>query len=175
MICEKCKKKEATVFYEETINGKSRSYSLCSDCAKEMKQSGELNMGQNFGGLFGSSPFGAFSDNFFGGFFGLPEIPRTSRRVCPACHASFEDFRRSGKAGCPSCYETFSEELQSTLRSIHGNVTHVGRAPGKIKKKQNQKSRLEELRTELTRAIAEENFENAAKLRDEIRALENAN
>ena len=175
MICEKCKKKEATVFYEETINGNSRSYSLCSDCAKEMKQNGELNMGQNLDGLFGISPFGPLSDNFFGGFFGLPEVTRTSRRVCPACRASFEDFRRSGKAGCPSCYETFAAELQSTLRSIHGNLTHVGRAPAKFKKKQDQKSRLEELRAELSRAISEENFESAAKLRDEIRALEHQN
>ncbi len=173
MLCEKCKKKEATVFYEETINGKSRSYSLCGDCAEEMKQSGELNMGQSFGSFFGASPFGTLPDSFFGGLFGLPEGTRTSKKVCPLCHASFESFRRSGKAGCPSCYDTFSAELENTLRSIHGNVKHIGRAPAKFKKQQEEKSRLEELRADLKRAIAQENFESAAKLRDEIRGLEN--
>ena len=173
MLCEKCKKKEATVFYEETINEKSRSYSLCADCAKALKQSGELTMGQGLGDFFSVSPFGTLADGLFGGFFGLPETPRTSKKHCPLCGASFEDFRRSGQAGCPSCYETFSVELKSTLHSIHGNAAHVGRAPAKCKKQTVEKSRLEELRDELARAIAEENFENAAKLRDEIRELQN--
>lgn len=177
MLCEKCKKKDASVFYEETINGKTRSYSLCGECAKAMKQNGEISLGEDLGGsLFGASHFGSLSDNLFGSLFGLPEVARTSRKLCPLCHSSFEDLRRSGKAGCPSCYRTFATELESTLRSIHGNVKHVGRAPTKIEKAAEEppkeKSRLEELREELARAIAEENFERAATLRDEIRTLE---
>ncbi len=173
MLCERCKKKDATVFYEETINGKTRSYSLCGECAKEMKQNGELSLDADLGGsLFGASPFTAFSDNFFGGFFGLPEAVRTSKKLCPLCHASFEDFSRSGKAGCPSCYETFAMELEATLRSIHGNTRHVGKAPAKYGKKQDGKSQLEQLRDKLAQAIKQEDFENAARFRDEIRKLE---
>ncbi len=173
MLCEKCKKKEATIFYEETINGKSRSYSLCSDCAEAMKQSGELYLNQGLGdSLLGVSPFGSIADNFFGGLFGLPENVRTSKKVCPLCHASFDDFRRNGKAGCPACYETFSGELQSTIRSIHGNLKHIGRSPAKFKKRQENKTRLEDLKSELKNAITAENFEKAAELRDQIRAIE---
>ena len=173
MICEKCKKRDATVFYEQTVNGKSRSYSLCGECAKEMKQNGELMIDTDWnGGFFGASPFGALSDNFFSGFFGLPETVRTSKKLCPLCHASCENFRTSGKAGCPSCYETFAAELEATLRSIHGNTKHVGKAPAKHKKKQDGKNQLEALREQLAQAIKQEDFENAARLRDEIRKLE---
>ena len=173
MLCEKCKKKDATVFYEETINGKTRSYSLCGECAAAMKQTGEISLGEDFGGnLFGASPFGSLSDNLFGSLFGLPEVTRTSRKLCPLCHSSFEDLRRSGKAGCPSCYQTFAAELENTIRSIHGNVKHIGRAPSKVKAEPQEKSQLETLREELSVAISEENFERAATLRDEIRALE---
>lgn len=173
MLCEKCKKKDATVFYEETINGKTRSYSLCGECATAMKQSGELSLGDDLGeNLFGASHFGTLSDNLFGSLFGLPEITRTTRKLCPLCHSSFEDLRRSGKAGCPSCYHTFAAELESTIRSIHGNVKHIGRSPAKVNEQKTEKSRLEELRESLAHAISEENFEYAATLRDEIRTLE---
>ena len=42
MLCEKCKKRTATVFYNENINGKTRSYSLCAECAAKMREAGEL-------------------------------------------------------------------------------------------------------------------------------------
>ena len=174
MLCERCKKKKASIFYEETINGSSRSYSLCGDCAKELEKSGEITMNHNLSGLFfDHAPFGGISDPLFGSLFGLPESPRTSKRVCPLCHSDFESLQKSGKVGCPVCYETFNAELRPSLRSIHGNLKHVGRSPARFKKQREQKTRLEELRASLEAAIAEENFETAAKLRDEIRALEN--
>ena len=174
MLCEKCKKKEATIFYEETVNGKSLSYSLCGDCAKKMRQSGKLNLSQSLGsGFFEGSPFGTLSDDLFGSFFGIPENARTSKKVCPLCQISFDEIRRQGKVSCPSCYDTFSAELRDTLRSLHGNAKHTGKSPSKIQTRSDEKNRLSELRNELSRAIAEENFEHAAHLRDEIRHLEN--
>ena len=116
MLCERCKKNTATVFYEENINGESRSYSLCSECASELK--------------------------------------------------------KSGKTGCPECYKTFGEELRSTIRSIHGNVKHIGRAPAKFRKSREKENELKELKKQLKEAIANENFESAANIRDKIRAME---
>lgn len=173
MLCEKCKKNNATVFYEETVNGKTRSYSLCSECAKSLEQSGEISLHQNLAdGFFGIPSFGNMNDSLFSGLFGLPENARTSKKTCPLCHATFDDFRRNGKAGCPKCYTTFSSELLGTIRSIHGSVRHIGRAPAKFKKRGENRTRLSELKNELKRAIADENFETAATLRDQIRALE---
>lgn len=42
MLCEKCKKNEASVFYRENINGKERKYSLCPECAAELEKNGEI-------------------------------------------------------------------------------------------------------------------------------------
>lgn len=180
MLCEKCKKQQATIFYEETINGSTRSYSLCSDCASAMEKNGELDWQKDFGTPLFAAPFGSLTDNLFGSLFSLPEGVRTSRKLCQLCHADLETLRRSGKAGCPLCYETFSDELRSSIRSIHGSVKHIGRMPSSLQKqvseqseKKNQKdTRLEALKADLKTAISKEDFEKAAELRDSIRALE---
>jgi protein arginine kinase activator len=79
---------------------------------------------------------------------------------------------KSSKAFCPECYTTFLEELRPTLRSLHGNVTHTGRAPAGRRAQQEKRDKLASLKAQLGEAIKEENFEEAAKLRDEIRGLE---
>lgn len=176
MLCEKCKKNEATVFYEENINGKTRSYSLCADCAGKMEETGEISFHHNFGEDFFSLPsFGPFANDLFGGLFGLPESTRTGEKVCPICHSTLEDFRRKGKTGCPECYKTFADELDGTIRSIHGNVKHIGRAPSRFKKRHEAETRLADLKNQLKSAVSDENFELAAKLRDEIRSIESGN
>lgn len=172
MLCEKCKKQEATLFYEENINGKVRSYSLCPECAAELEKKGELAIQHDLGaGLFSLPSYG-ITDGIFGSLFGLPEGLRAAQKSCPLCHAVLDDFRREGKTGCPLCYETFAAELGSTIRSIHGNVRHIGRAPSQYRKQNEKKNRLEQLKKDLKVAIAAENFEEAAKLRDAIRATE---
>lgn len=178
MLCEKCKKNKATVFYEENINGKKRSYSLCEDCAAELQKSGELptsdslfdNMNMSF-----TSPFAALHDSLFGSLFGLPESVSRDEKRCPSCGSTFEDFSRRGKAGCPDCYKTFAEELEPTVRSIHGNAKHEGRAPLRLRAKHEKESELKTLKKELKEAIDGENFEKAAELRDKIKNIEGRN
>lgn len=174
MKCEKCKKNEATFFYEETVNGKTRSYRLCADCAKALQQSGEIPTAG-----FDTAPYPFFEDispfpDLLGGLFGLPAAaPRQkNRKTCPACGATWEDLAANGKVSCPKCYETFADELQGTLRSLHGNVTHTGRAPAARRAKQEKADKLAELKAELKAAVEAENFEKAASLRDEIRGME---
>ncbi len=167
MLCEKCKKNQATVFYEENINGSKRSYSLCAECAAALEKEGELSMGHD---LFSLPSFGSFHDGLFGGLFG--QISPTQKKTCPTCGASFTDLRQNGKAGCPECYTVFADELRDTIRSIHGNVKHVGRAPLRMRKDREKKDKLTELRNQMKAAIEAENFELAASLRDEIRTME---
>ena len=170
MICEKCKKKEATIFYEETINGVKRSYSICSDCAAELEQAGEISLSHN---LFSLPSFGSFHDGLFGGLFGSSAAQLQTRKTCPKCGAAMSDLKKAGKVGCSHCYSTFGEELRDTIRSIHGNVKHVGRAPARFLENREKSDRLSLLRHRLKEAIAKEDFEQAATLRDEIRSLEN--
>lgn len=163
MLCEKCKKNEATIFYQETINGNKRSYSLCGDCAAEMSQQG---------GLSSLPSFGSFHDPLLAGLFGISDTTFRTEKGCPSCGATLNDFKRTGKVGCPECYHAFSGELGGTVRSIHGNVKHVGRSPARFQKDREKKDRLLSLRTDLQKAVSEEDFERAAALRDEIRSLE---
>lgn len=166
MLCERCKKNTANVFYEETINGESRSYSLCSECASELKKSGEIS------GIFPFSGFGGIHDQLFGGLFGIAEPTVKTRKACPLCASTFSDFQKNGKTGCPQCYKAFGEELKNTIRSIHGNVKHVGRSPKKFRKNREKENELKDLKKQLKAAISNEDFENAALLRDRIRAME---
>ena len=170
MLCEKCKKNTATVFYEETVNGNKRSYSLCAECAAAMEKEGELSLGHE---LFALPSFGNLHDGLFGGLFG--QIPPTQRKVCPTCGASFGDLKQSGRVGCPDCYTAFADELGGTIRSIHGNVKHVGRSPARHRRDREKKDRLDELKKQMQTAIADENFELAATLRDQIRELGESN
>lgn len=169
MLCETCKKKEATVFYEETINGAKRSYSLCADCAAALEKQGELSFGHS---PFSLPSFGSFHDTLFGGLFGLSEGQPQQKKACPQCGTTMSDLRSNGKVGCPECYATFRLELNDTIRSIHGNVEHVGRTPSRFRQNRGKADRLASLKQQLKDSIAEEDFERAATLRDEIRSLE---
>lgn len=173
MKCEKCKQNEATFFYEESVNGNTRSYHLCRDCAEKMKENGELQFSMDDEMSF---PLFPSFPNLLGELFGVPG--RSSKRLaggkkCPGCGATWEDLVRNGKVSCPQCYDTFKDELASTVRQVHGNVTHTGRAPRRLRVVNEKKEKLERCRRELNEAIKAENFEKAAELRDEIKALEN--
>lgn len=172
MICERCKKNNASFFLEENINGKKRSMALCSHCAEEMKNNGELKGGDTFYNSFGiSSPL---YDSLFGSLFssGIKSPQIGEKKSCPHCGFTLDDFRRSGKAGCSVCYQTFEKELEGTIRSIHGNAKHVGRAPKKFRQNKEKIDQLNSLKEQLKTAIEKEDFENAATLRDQIRSLE---
>ncbi len=169
MKCDHCKNNEATFFYEESVNGKSRSLHLCAECAAKLKSDGKI-FAQEEG--FGFPSFNQMQGSLLNGLFGLGTAPKESKKTCPGCGAAWSDLRRAGKAFCPTCYATFGEELSPTLRSLHGNVTHTGRAPADRREKRERADRLAALKQQLSHAIAEEKFEDAAKLRDEIRTLE---
>ena len=163
MKCNKCGEKEATFFYSETVNGVSHAQHLCATCAEAE-------------GLLSQKPTGAFQtffDSAFPTLFGTTATKKSSA-TCGGCGATFSEILKAGKVSCPRCYESFEAELSSTLRSIHGNVTHTGRRPQKLSESLAREEKKAALRQELATAIAEENFEKAATLRDEIRALGDA-
>ena len=173
MICGRCQKNAASVSYEETINGHMKKYALCAECAKE------LNFGGGFGENFAFSPF-SFLENggLLGSMFGESRTPQGKR--CPLCKMTFADIARTGKVGCGECYRAFEKELRSTLSRIHGAATHTGKRYEKAVKTEEAKKAtqkgaeptMEGLRKRLAQAIEAEAFEEAARLRDEIKKLE---
>ena len=166
MICEKCKKNKASVFYEENINGTVTSYSLCRECANELDKGGDLS------DLFALPYLHSFGGGLLNGLFLGKEGSVANEEVCPLCNSSFSDLQKTGKAGCHECYKTFEDKLKGAIRSIHGNGEHTGRSPAKFKRSHENETKLNDLKLRLKDAISEENFELAASLRDEIRSLE---
>ena len=166
MKCEKCGVADANLLYTETVNGQSRTLHLCSGCAKSL---GIAVEGKPFSSLFGGYP------DLFSDFFGLSSNQtQKSGKTCTDCGSSFAEIKKSGKVGCPACYAAFGEELAESIRAIHGNATHTGRAPLAKRAAMEKETRLATLKKALRDAIASEDFEKAATLRDEIRAVEKA-
>ena len=175
MLCNKCKKREATTHVKSVVNGEYEEYMLCSKCAKEL---GYGNMLSDFSSDF-SSILGSFFSN------ALPERSVTTR--CPVCKSTFHDIQTSSKVGCAKCYEVFYSDLMPSIRRIHSNTTHSGKRPQHIKKLEyttseegfvgeglgaRPKDEIETLKAKLEEAIKEQNFELAAELRDKIKEME---
>ena len=96
-------------------------------------------------------------------------------KACPICGMRFSDFLHGGKIGCAECYNTFSTSLNSTVKRIHGNVEHCGKVPEGKKNEMSDKKKIEALKIKLNEAIEKQEYEMAAKYRDEIREIENKN
>ena len=161
MLCQNCKTNAATVFYKETVNGRTTEYTLCPACAAKLK------LNTPFGGSAEDDPL----TSLFAGMLGHSRAVREEKR-CPVCGAGFKELAARGKMGCPACYEAFADELAPTIRQLHGSVSSRGRAPRRFGEKRQREQELLRLRGELKAAIDTPEFEKAAELRDRIRALE---
>ncbi|MBR6808182.1 MAG: UvrB/UvrC motif-containing protein [Clostridia bacterium] len=166
MRCEKCQKNNVSVYYKETVNGKTTAMGLCKECASELM--GDDNKS------FYSKSYEEFK-SLFESLFGLP-TPNEKTFVgepkkCNLCQSSFSDLVSSGKAGCPMCYRVFADELIPTVSKIHGNTTHVGLVPDRYRAGFERKDKIKKLEAELKEAVANEEYEKAASLRDELKTL----
>lgn len=164
MLCQKCMKKEANTHVKSVVNGEYEEYMLCSDCAKEM---GYTNLWSDM-----SSDFNSILGSFFSN--ALPARSETTR--CATCGSTYHDIAKSGQVGCANCYELFLSELMPSIRRIHGNTAHCGKRPNlivsNVADKEDTVTKIDKLKDELQKAIEEQNFELAAKLRDEIKEME---
>ncbi len=161
MICDVCNKNNATVHLTEIINDKVVELHICQICAQA--KADQLNKHLNISGFLGS-----LSDMVGN----LPVQHQLTK--CPSCGFKYEDFKKKGRLGCGKCYETFRELLLPLLKKIHSATTHVGKVPAGLDKKTFASSKLKigELHQSLRRAIQLEEYEEAAKLRDQIKELE---
>jgi protein arginine kinase activator len=169
MQCDACGKKEATVHLTEIVNEKVTKLHLCEECAKAKGAEMEEHFGL-------SDLLAGLAD--LGSNVGA-EAPVLVK--CPACGFTYQDFKKAGRFGCGDCYEAFRKQLDPLLKRIHGANRHIGKvplaagpAPKGAKAAQESKALLDlkALKIRLEKAIQAEEFEEAAKLRDMIRALE---
>lgn len=181
MLCENCGENEANVRYTQIVNGVKKEMHLCDKCSKELGIGNfDFNMPINFSSFLGDF----FEDEKeFLPSFGVPE-----KLICNNCGMTYDEFINTGKFGCEDCYEIFSNRIDPILKNIHGGNRHIGRGilqnrnrrieniskPVKTKNVEikNEDNKLDELKNDLKKAIKEERYEDAAKLRDEIKKLE---
>ena len=91
---------------------------------------------------------------------------------CPSCGLKFIDYRNTTRLGCANDYQVFRDELLPLLESIHGEKQHSGKIPKRFPENRQIQLELSRLRQELTEAITKEEYDTAARLRDDIRQLE---
>ncbi|NRA39608.1 MAG: UvrB/UvrC motif-containing protein [Planctomycetes bacterium] len=95
-----------------------------------------------------------------------------ANKTCPQCGISFEQFSANNRFGCAHDYDAFSDELLELLTDLHGNLQHIGRAPHQDINRDNRVANLIRLEKNLKESIAEERFEEAARIRDQIKELD---
>ena len=91
---------------------------------------------------------------------------------CPACAFTYNDFKKVGRLGCGECYDAFKKQLTPLLKRIHSADRHVGKVPLTAGKTVKDTRNLQDLRIKMEKAIQFEEFEEAARLRDQIKELE---
>jgi protein arginine kinase activator len=157
MLCDICKKGQATVHLTEIVNEKVVEMHICPHCAKAKTQ----EIKEQF-----SAP------NLFGGLLESSAVACEKALVCPNCGLHYKDFKKKGRFGCGNCYIAFREQVVPLLRNIHGSARYQGKVPVNLHSRLSKEKHLQQLRLKLGRAVELEAYEEAAFLRDEIKKLE---
>jgi protein arginine kinase activator len=160
-LCQNCNEAKATVHITDTYPEK-RSRHLCEECAAKegviFKQSHETTQ--------------EILQQFI-----KHKIAQRHESVepCPQCGMTVRDFQTKGLVGCPDCYTVFGELLTPLIERAHeGANRHVGKVPVTADRTIRKQTGLLRLKRELKEAIEKENYEEAARVRDQIKALETA-
>jgi protein arginine kinase activator len=162
MLCDVCRELDASVHLTKVVQGEVTLVHLCAKCAAERGIETTV-----------TTP----PKNVLGEFLHAVQQEATAEKTevtrCSFCGMTLKDFRATGRLGCAHCYSTFEPSLRELLRRVHGSAQHVGRkymppAPELLERVVT----IGELRDRLRRAIANEEFELAASIRDKIKGIE---
>ncbi len=160
MQCDVCHSKEATVFLTQIVEGKMQKVNLCEACSKEK--------GVN-------DPTGFALADLLMGLGAAEDIEKNPGSLkCSVCGFTQADFKKTGRLGCSACYAVFGEGLSSMLKNMHKGTTHTGKAPAALQERRARGEQLRALQDNLNTAVAAEEYERAADLRDQIRKMEAA-
>lgn len=175
MLCDICKKNEATIHIQEITNGQKKVIHMCQECAAGQHTEsgidfGPFNLAEVLYKLSGQTPAEKQSENTAR----AAENAGETGLCCPECGWTEQKLRRSGKLGCPRCYTIFAPLLGDALKNMHRGVSHLGKHPAGDSDSAELhicRERINQLQKELQQAIADEEYENAALLRDRINEL----
>lgn len=166
MMCEDCGIRPAKFHLMTIINGDRVERNLCPACmARHQKQLPGLDF-SNLAGILNS-----ILENKPGGQEQERQDTEYDDLVCEQCGMTYGEFQKCGMLGCAACYQAFKTPMTALLQRVHGNTQHAGRVPGGEHSGTSIRMNIDRLKQKLQKAIADEEYEQAAKLRDTIRAL----
>jgi|ASRL01.1.fsa_nt_gi protein arginine kinase activator len=158
MLCEECHKEQATVFLTQVMNGKKVEIHLCAQCAKKQKDF-----------FYGDNPsIQKFMSGLLKNSNDVSQQEIDQKLLCPKCHMTLDEFRRTSKLGCDQCYEAFKPYVNHVLKSVQGSYRHTGKKPLRMNQSQLKDERIDELNSQLKLALMQEDYLEAAKIRDEL-------
>jgi protein arginine kinase activator len=167
MLCENCGKREATVHQTVITNGQKQESHLCEVCAREASplptfSFPNLSIQQLLSSFLGQDPFGG------------PAVkpPLQAEPTCRYCGMTYSQFAQSGVLGCSKCYEELEPQLLPLIKRIQGTTNHGGKVPKRTGGIARKRRELEALRRQLEAAIKNEQYEEAARLRDQMKQME---
>lgn len=176
MLCDLCHQHEATIHLTQVINSDVRKLHLCEACARES-------------GVDVDTP--SLTELLLGFGESAATVPPAAGRTCPACKLTYADFKKTGRLGCPECYASFEAELAPMLQAMHRRVQHAGKHPSRassppaparspapvrtgkgpdVPAPPAEPEDIPALQRALEGAVAREEYEEAARLRDRIAA-----
>lgn len=157
-VCQHCGENPATIHFTDIKDDERVELHVCEECAAAQGITNESGLPGALVGMVMAATRGASASSL----------------QCPHCGMTWREFRKRGRLGCPHDYEVFESVLVPLLANMHqGADRHVGRLPhGHGPESINRGERLMDLRRQLTTAVEAERYEQAARLRDEIRTLE---
>lgn len=163
MNCEFCKKEKATIHLTQVVSGEMKKLNLCQSCAKSH-------------GIDLNSPI-SITDILMG-------IEKKNSRnkilnneseydlTCSRCNMSRAEFSKKARLGCPNCYQAFSAELKTITQAMHHSMNHIGKIPNKQISQIKVSKQISSLKKQIVTAIKNEDYEEAAEIRDKIKNLD---
>ncbi|MBR2564190.1 MAG: UvrB/UvrC motif-containing protein [Paenibacillus sp.] len=166
MLCQECNKRPATLHFTKIVNGEKTEFHICESCAREKGEmipgtAGGFSIHNLLSGLLDFDPAGKSAG----------AVPAKALQ-CEECGMTYAQFSKIGRFGCSSCYKYFDSRLDPLFRRVHGSTSHVGKVPARAGGRIKVKRQIADLKQNLQQSIAQEEFEQAAQIRDQIRKLE---
>jgi protein arginine kinase activator len=174
MKCQQCDK-QAVFHITELETGAVRELHLCEDHARVYLNQAEGGAAASEAGEEAEAPGGTAGPLGVGQT--ADELAALDQKACDMCGITFFEFRNQGRLGCPHDYVYFEKELEPLIANIHGATTHTGRRPSRpalteLPEGTDELTGVIGMRRSMKEAIACEDYEQAKKDRDAIRALE---
>jgi len=162
IMCDECGARPANIHLTTIVDGEKRDFNLCSECLARKK---ELSV--DFGAIASrlSKMIRQKQEKAAEPETPIPDIS------CAQCGTTYAEFRASGHVGCAQCYEAFRQPLTEWMARTHGASRHIGRTSGGMGCAVSLRMKLDKLKRMQKKAIANEEYEQAALLRDQIRTL----